>query len=113
MFGSLVITSDCKRDISPFGSFISLCDKIFKLSTFPNLSVLLFPLNECFVSVKGTDTLSRYTLSNILLTRSSSLDSFEPEVTFNFKNEPVTVPTSDELDAIEKSSDIEAFASPE
>ena len=33
-------------------------------------------------------------------------------ITFNFKNEPVTVPTSEEFDAIEKSSDIEAFASP-
>ena len=33
-------------------------------------------------------------------------------ITFNFKNEPVTVPTSDELEAIEGSSDIEAFASP-
>ena len=33
-------------------------------------------------------------------------------ITFNFKNEPVTVPTSDELEAIEDSSDIEAFASP-
>lgn len=33
-------------------------------------------------------------------------------ITLNYKNEPVTVPTSDELDAIEKSSDIEAFASP-
>ena len=33
-------------------------------------------------------------------------------ITFNFKNEPVTVPTSDELLAIEGSSDIEAFASP-
>ena len=33
-------------------------------------------------------------------------------ITFNFKNEPVTVPTSDELDAIEGSSDIKAFASP-
>ena len=34
-------------------------------------------------------------------------------ITFNFKNEPVTVPTSEEFDAIEKSSDIEAFASPQ
>ena len=33
-------------------------------------------------------------------------------ITFNFKNELVTVPTSEEFDAIEKSSDIEAFASP-
>ena len=33
-------------------------------------------------------------------------------ITFNFKNEPVTVPTSYELEAIEGSSDIEAFASP-
>ena len=33
-------------------------------------------------------------------------------ITFDFKNEPVTVPTSDELEAIEGSSDIEAFASP-
>ena len=33
-------------------------------------------------------------------------------ITFNFKNEPVTVPTSEDFDAIEKSSDIEAFASP-
>jgi hypothetical protein len=33
-------------------------------------------------------------------------------ITFNFKNEPVTVPTSEEFDAIEKSSDIKAFASP-
>ena len=33
-------------------------------------------------------------------------------ITFNFKNEPVTVLTSDELEAIEGSSDIEAFASP-
>ena len=33
-------------------------------------------------------------------------------ITFNFKNEPVTVPTSDELEAIEDGSDIEAFASP-
>ena len=33
-------------------------------------------------------------------------------ITFNFKNEPVTVPTSDELETIEGSSDIEAFASP-
>ena len=33
-------------------------------------------------------------------------------ITFNFKNEPVTVPTSEEFDAIEKSSDIEVFASP-
>ena len=33
-------------------------------------------------------------------------------ITFNFKNEPVTVPTIEEFDAIEKSSDIEAFASP-
>ena len=33
-------------------------------------------------------------------------------ITFNFKNEPVTVSTSDELLAIEGSSDIEAFASP-
>ena len=33
-------------------------------------------------------------------------------ITFNFKNEPITVPTSEEFDAIEKSSDIEAFASP-
>ena len=31
-------------------------------------------------------------------------------ITFNFKNEPVTVPTSDELEAIGGSSDIEAFA---
>ena len=30
----------------------------------------------------------------------------------HFKNEPVTVPTSEEFDAIEKRSDIEAFASP-
>ena len=34
-------------------------------------------------------------------------------ITFNFKNEPVTVPTSEEFCEIEKSSDIEAFASPE
>ena len=34
-------------------------------------------------------------------------------ITFNFKNEPVTVPTSEEFDEIEKSSDIKAFASPE
>ena len=33
-------------------------------------------------------------------------------ITFNFKNEPVTDPTSEDFDAIEKSSDIEAFASP-
>ena len=33
-------------------------------------------------------------------------------ITFNFKNESVTVPTSDELEAIEDGSDIEAFASP-
>ena len=33
-------------------------------------------------------------------------------ITFNFKNEPVTVPTSDELEVIEGGSDIEAFASP-
>ncbi len=33
-------------------------------------------------------------------------------ITFNFKNEPVTVPTSEEFDVIEKSSGIEAFASP-
>lgn len=33
-------------------------------------------------------------------------------ITFNFKNEPVTVPTSEKFDAIEKSSDIKAFASP-
>ena len=33
-------------------------------------------------------------------------------ITFNFKNEPVTVPTSEEFDEIEKSSDIKAFASP-
>lgn len=33
-------------------------------------------------------------------------------ITFNFKNEPVTVPTSEEFDVIEKSSDIKAFASP-
>ena len=33
-------------------------------------------------------------------------------ITFNFKNEPVTVPTSDELEAIEGGSDIEAFVSP-
>ena len=33
-------------------------------------------------------------------------------ITFNFKNEPVTVPTSEEFDAIEKSSDTRAFASP-
>ena len=32
-------------------------------------------------------------------------------ITFNFKNEPVTVPTSEEFDEIEKGSDIEAFAS--
>ena len=31
-------------------------------------------------------------------------------ITFNFKNEPVTVPTSEDFDAIEKSSDIEAVA---
>jgi len=31
-------------------------------------------------------------------------------ITFNFKNEPVTVPTSDELEEIEGSSDIKAFA---
>ena len=34
-------------------------------------------------------------------------------ITFNFKNEPVTVPTSEEFGEIEKSSDIEAFASSE
>ena len=33
-------------------------------------------------------------------------------IAFNFKNEPVTVPTAEEFDAIEKSSDIKAFASP-
>ena len=33
-------------------------------------------------------------------------------ITFNFKNEPVTVPTSEEFAEIEKSSDIKAFASP-
>jgi hypothetical protein len=33
-------------------------------------------------------------------------------ITFNLKNEPVTVPTSEEFDEIEKSSDICAFASP-
>ena len=33
-------------------------------------------------------------------------------ITFNFKNEPVTVPTSEEFDEIEKSSDTCAFASP-
>ena len=33
-------------------------------------------------------------------------------ITFNFKNEPVTVPTREEFDAIEKSSDTRAFASP-
>jgi len=31
-------------------------------------------------------------------------------ITFNFKNEPVTVPTSEELDAIAKSSYIKLFA---
>ena len=31
-------------------------------------------------------------------------------ITFNFKNEPVTVPASEEFDEIEKSSDIKAFA---
>ena len=31
-------------------------------------------------------------------------------ITFNFKNEPVTVPTSDELEAIEDGSDTRAFA---
>ena len=34
-------------------------------------------------------------------------------IILNYKNEPVTVPTSEEFDAIEKSSDIEAFASPQ
>ena len=33
-------------------------------------------------------------------------------ITFNFKNEPIRVHTSEEFDAIEKSSDIKAFASP-
>ena len=34
-------------------------------------------------------------------------------ITFNFKNEPVTVPTREEFDAIEKSSETRAFASPQ
>ena len=33
-------------------------------------------------------------------------------ITLNYKNEPITVPTTDELDEVEKISDIEAFASP-
>ena len=34
-------------------------------------------------------------------------------ITLNYKNEPITVPTTDELDEVEKISDIEAFASPQ
>ena len=33
-------------------------------------------------------------------------------ITLNYKNEPITVPTTDELDEVEKNSDTEAFASP-
>ena len=33
-------------------------------------------------------------------------------ITLNYKNEPITVPTTDELDEVEKISDTEAFASP-
>ena len=33
-------------------------------------------------------------------------------ITFDYKNEPVTVPTSEEFDEIEKGSDTEALASP-
>jgi hypothetical protein len=33
-------------------------------------------------------------------------------ITLNYKNEPVTLPTSEDFDEVEKSSDIEAFASP-
>ena len=33
-------------------------------------------------------------------------------ITLNYKNEPITVPTIDELDEVEKISDTEAFASP-
>ena len=33
-------------------------------------------------------------------------------ITFNYKNENITVPTTDELDEVEKISDTEAFASP-
>ena len=33
-------------------------------------------------------------------------------ITFNYKNEPITISTTDELDEVEKISDTEAFASP-
>ena len=33
-------------------------------------------------------------------------------ITLNYKNEPITVPTTDELDEVEKISDTEAFALP-
>ena len=48
----------------------------------------------------------------VFLKNKSLLSNDKLVITFNFKNEPKTVPTKEEFDAIEKSSDIKAFASP-